>query len=264
MKDPKFGDSIPTIDNPPGQLDRKAVLRAKDAARKRIARAVAAPSPVPAFWLKSEREFALADPDQWQALAIRDCEVTDTEAELSAAMNAFDRGLPIREFIDVNLDQVYQEIKADVALNGCLNWREVEAMRDSTEGYVDFRQTKCDGSPVGFYRCYGLRTVLDSDTLGDARDLLIVYALTTKDPNLNETVVEDAIKHFGSFTHYSEQVCKLLHANTAGVELSAEQAIQSRQGIAVEKTQQQMQAEQYARWINRAHGPGGIYEKGGN
>jgi hypothetical protein len=271
VKDPKFDDSIPTIDTPPRPEDpRRAARLAKDAARKRIARAVANPTPVADFWLKNEREFALHDPDQWQALAIRDREVADTETELQAAMNAFDRGLPIRDFIDVNPDQVYEEIKADVRKHGQLSYQTIEATPGGSEGYQDFRSSKYDGSPESAYRCYGLRLCLDSDVLGDARDLLIVYALSTKGSNLNNTVVEDAIKHFGSFTHYSEQVHKLLFekakqtAKNAG--LSSEQAIASRQGDPVEMTQQQLEAIRYRRWAEIAHGKGGIYEglKGGN
>jgi len=101
-------------------------------------------------------------------------------------------------------DLCFQDIKADVAANGALNYRTIEAIRDGDA--EDFRPAfgaKCDGTLESAYRFFGFRLRIGNDVLQRIREGLVIYALTSKDVTLDAATVEEAIADCSAYNGFS-------------------------------------------------------------
>jgi hypothetical protein len=236
--------------------EEKAVLRQQDAARKRIERAVSKPSPVSEFWLKNEKEFALADEPRWAELFEKNLDLEATKIELDVAMDAFDRGQPISEVADVLPDQTYSEIVQTCRKDGQLSYQTIEAAPVSSEGYRDFRSAKFDGSAESAYRNFGMRLCLTWELERDARNFLIVYAADSKDPGLNPEIIQAAINTFDNGVgRYSDRARDSIWPKAAPAKAESYIPTQS-----PHESPNQQEARRYKTWAEAAHGKGGIFE----
>jgi hypothetical protein len=97
-------------------------------------------------------------------------------------------------------DLSYREIRAVASNKGTANYRAIEADAVNGKGLDDESE---------HYKKYGFRLRLSHETLQMARENLVLYALRTKDSNLDAALVAEAISDCVSFKGFSANAAEL-------------------------------------------------------
>ena len=161
-------------------------------------------------WMRNDKQLAATDPELHARLLARHEKVVGLEVEVTEILKGV--GLytwppsPMKRAetlsaLTPNPDEIFPmpdvcftDVKADVLKNGVANYLANEAAAVKSEPLDEQAQ---------FYKQYGFRSHLQLETLQDVREALILYALTTRDKNLDWSVVEEAIRDFLAYRGFS-------------------------------------------------------------
>lgn len=200
---------------PDSELSTNPASVARRERRRKIAEEAAAKAygeeRIEDFWVRQSRHLLKGDPALYASLEARHEVIVDLETELveierGVGTYSWPHTLGKKRAETLSADTLdpenvfpdpcvlFRDIKRDVLENGVLNYREIETMRSADA--EDFRPTfdsKFDGSPEDAYRRFGFKSKLESEHLTRIREALVIYALTCKEPNLDQHAVEEAI-----------------------------------------------------------------------
>jgi len=183
------------------------------------------------MWQRNSKLLLEEDPKLYESLQARHDEVMDLEnelAEIEAGVGVYTWPYSVGKKRAETLSALtldpesvfpdpclsFRDIKADISKNGTLNYRVVESMRD--DDAEDFRppfNSKFEGTSEDAYRRFGFRQKIESESLQRIREALVIYALTTRDKNLDCTVVEEAVADccaYSSFSPHADWLRRLI------------------------------------------------------
>ena len=164
---------------------------------------------ISALWQKNEEKLQKENPVLRLQSVARHKEVEELEAEADEIRKGVEARLraetlsaftPDPQNVMPMPDDSYRDIKAHVLRNGTANYRQIEAAAINGRQGGDLEQ---------HYVRYGFRLRIQLDTLQNVREALVIYALTTKDPSLDWSVVEEAISDCVSFKGFSPNAAEL-------------------------------------------------------
>jgi hypothetical protein len=160
-------------------------------------------------WPKNENQLINDDPALRDRLKAKHKEVEELEAEAEEIIQGVEKGLRAetreRETADSKKifpmpDLSYRDVKAHILANGTTSYRAVEA---------DIITGKPLDEISTHYQRYGFRLRIESYTFQSLRESLILYALQTRDRNLDWKVVEEAITDHLSYQGFSPNAGRL-------------------------------------------------------
>jgi hypothetical protein len=211
-------------------VDEQTIVETSDEKRKRLQRERtqryrdknSTPEPpesfegISALWQKNEEKLQKENPVLHLQIVARHKEVEELEAEADEIRKGVERGLraetrsaltsdPSKIFPMPDLS--FRDLRAHALMNGTANYRAIEA--DAIKG-----------NPLDeisdYYRRYGFRLRIQSDTLQTAREMLILYAVRSKDSNIDWTIVNEAIDQhlaYSGFSPNSDELKRLIQEN---------------------------------------------------
>jgi hypothetical protein len=156
-----------------------------------------------ALWQKNEEKLQKDNAVLHLQIVARHKEVEELEAEADEIRKGVEGGLraetvsaltPDPKNVMPMPDDSYRDIKAHVLMNGLANYRQIEAASIKGEPLDEISD---------YYRRYGFRLRIESETLQTAREMLIFYALRSKDSNLDWTIVNEAIDQHLAYSGFS-------------------------------------------------------------
>jgi hypothetical protein len=193
----------------------EAIRKREERQRKRLKEEIDARGgeSIEEMWKQNSKRLLKENPKLYNELQARHDEVMGFEAEVTEIEKGI-FGKKRAETVSADTldpenvfpmpDLCFRDIKADIAANSTLNYRAVEAIRD--EDAEDFRPAfgaKFDGMLESSYRFFGFRLRIGNDVLQRIREALVIYALTSRDKNLDWTVVEEAIADCSAYSGFS-------------------------------------------------------------
>jgi hypothetical protein len=168
------------------------------------------------LWETNSRELKQSDPVLYAELLARHNEVEELEAEGIEILKGVGVYLwprsrmkraetvsaltPDPENVMPMPDLCFRDIKKDTNEHGSANYRQIEA---------DALNDKPLDADSDIYKQYGFRLRIQSDTLRDVREALVLYALTTRDQNLDWQIVREAIEDNASYKGFSSHTEEL-------------------------------------------------------
>ena len=173
---------------------------------------------ISALWQKNEEKLQKENPVVHLQIVARHKEVEELEAEADEIRKGVEKGLraetlsaltPDPQNVFPMPDLSFRDLKAHVLQNGTANYRAIEAAAINGRQADDLEQ---------HYVRYGFRLRIQSDTLQMARENLVLYFLRTRDPNIDTTVVETAIRDCAAYNGFSpnhDDLKKLISATSA-------------------------------------------------
>jgi hypothetical protein len=165
---------------------------------------------ISALWQKNEEKLQKENPVLHLQIVARHKEVEELEAEadeirkgvetddlraetLSALTSDASKIFPMP-------DLSFRDLRAHARMNGTANYRQIEAASIKGEPLDEISD---------YYRRYGFRLRIQSDTLQTAREMLVLYAFRTHDQNLNWEIVREAIADCSSYKGFSPNADEL-------------------------------------------------------
>jgi len=148
---------------------------------------------ISALWQKNEEKLQKENPVLHLQIVARHKEVEELEAEADEIEKGVKAGLRAETRTTETADSTeifpmpdlsFRDIKAVASNKGTANYREIEAAAINGRQGDDVEQ---------HYVRYGFRLRIQSDTLQNARENLVLYALRTHDSNLDAALVAEAI-----------------------------------------------------------------------
>ena len=111
-------------------------------------------------------------------------------------------------------DLSFRDLKLDIRQHSSCNYREIES-----HVYIEPKTVASLDAGAQHYLSYGFRLRFEYESLQRARENLVIYALKSRDANLNWTIVEDAISDclayqgFSPHPHLKTQIQKYQQEN---------------------------------------------------
>jgi hypothetical protein len=209
-----------TEDEKRRRLQRERTKRSRD--KKKYGPASASEE-ISANWERNSRQLQDENPGLYAELQARHDEVEALEAEADEVDDGIAKGLRagIRTLATADgtdifpmPDLSFRDLKLDIQRRGCCNYGEIES-----RVCVESKSATSRDAEAQHYLRYGFLLRHEYGTLQRARENLVIYALRTKDANLNWTIVEDAISDclayqgFSPHPHLKTQIQKYQQEN---------------------------------------------------
>jgi hypothetical protein len=155
------------------------------------------------LWQKNEEKLQKENPVLRLQIVARHKEVEELEAEADEIRKGVGGGLRAETLSALTQDPSkifpmpdlsFRDLRAHAMTNGTANYRAIEAASIKGEPLDDFEQ---------YYVRYGFRLRIESETLQTAREMLILYAVRSKDSNLDWMIVNEAIDQHLAYSGFS-------------------------------------------------------------